>query len=67
MQKKNVKVVLAASYFDANRVHMATERVGAMPVIVPLNAEPGSAAPDYFGLIDLWLSELARAFSEIDS
>lgn len=58
--RERVRVILAASYFDARQVESIAERTGCTAVIVPLG--PGVAeAPDYFALIDLWVGRLAAA------
>lgn len=62
MQEQGLRVILAASYFDANKVETVARRGGAQAVIVPMynGARPG--LDDYFDLVDLWVGSLAAAF-----
>jgi len=65
MGNEDLRVLLAASYFDRSRVETVARRGDAVAVIVPM--QPGTpAAEDYFALVDGWVSGLARAFSESD-
>jgi len=64
MKKNNVTVVLAANYFDENKVRTICEKVGANPVIVPLYVDGAKDTGDVFKLIDLWIEKLKSAFSE---
>jgi zinc/manganese transport system substrate-binding protein len=61
MRDRNVRIVLAANYFDENQVKAVASKVGAIPVIVPLyvGGEPG--VYDYFELVDLWVGRLLDA------
>jgi ABC-type Zn uptake system ZnuABC Zn-binding protein ZnuA len=62
MKANNVKVILAANYFDEFKVKKICNAVGATPVIVPMfvNGAPGSE--NIFKLVDLWINSLAKAF-----
>ncbi len=62
MERENIRVILAANYFDERKVREIAERVGATPVIVPMGIMEGSEADTYFHLIDLWIRELRTAF-----
>ena len=64
MKKNNVSVVLAANYFDENKVRTICEKVGANPVIVPLYVDGAVDTGDVFKLIDLWIEKLKSAFKE---
>ena len=64
MKKNNVTVVLAANYFDENKVRTICEKVGANPVIVPLYVDGAEDTGDVFKLIDLWIEKLKLAFEE---
>lgn len=61
METREVRVLLAASYFSRGQVETIAERTGATPLIVPLGPSDLSA-DGYLALVDLWVSELARAF-----
>jgi ABC-type Zn uptake system ZnuABC Zn-binding protein ZnuA len=62
MRKNEVKVLLAANYFDENKVKTICGKVGAEPVIVPMFVEGTSGTENVFKLIDLWISKLNEAF-----
>jgi zinc/manganese transport system substrate-binding protein len=62
MRNRQVRVLLSTNYYDRNQVLGVAQRTGAKAVIVPSNTG-GSNGPDtYFDLVNLWVSELARAF-----
>jgi zinc/manganese transport system substrate-binding protein len=63
MQNQNIGVLLAASYFQQNRVETIASRGGATLVQVPLAPGVVPGADDYFSLVDLWVGRLANAFS----
>ncbi|HET9228190.1 MAG TPA: metal ABC transporter substrate-binding protein [Thermoanaerobaculia bacterium] len=61
MKQKDVKVVLAPSYYPPNEAKAIAERTGASALIVPLG--PTSTQADaYFNLIDSWVNQLAQAY-----
>ena len=61
MKQRNIRVILAASYFDEKQIRGVAARTDAVPVIVPLyvGGEPG--VDDYFELLDLWVTRLLSA------
>jgi len=63
MKKKGVKVILAASYFDRQKINSVAARVGAQTVIVPVYSGALQETPDYFSLVDYWISSLKKAFA----
>ena len=63
MKKNNVQVLLAANYFDENKVRRICEKVGAIPVIVPMFVDGAPNTENVYKLFDLWISELNKAFS----
>ena len=63
MQEQGLGVVLAASYYDRNKVETVAERGGARAVIVSLSPVENGEPPNYFALVDLWVSQLAAAFA----
>lgn len=65
MRKNNVKVLLAANYFDENKVRTICDKVGAEPVIVPMFVEGAPGTENVFKLIDLWINKLNEAFSKM--
>jgi ABC-type Zn uptake system ZnuABC Zn-binding protein ZnuA len=62
MKKHNVKVLLAANYFDENKVRRICEKVGAKPVIVPMFVGGAPDTENIYKLIDFWIGELNNAF-----
>jgi len=65
MKKNNVKVVLAANYFDENKVNTICKKVGAIPVIVPMYVNGAPGTEDVFKLTDYWIDHLSNAFEKI--
>ncbi len=65
MKKNNVRVVLAANYFDENKVKNICDRVGAIPVIVPMYVDGAPGTDDVFKLVDYWVNHLRSAFLEL--
>jgi zinc/manganese transport system substrate-binding protein len=61
MQSRRVPVILAANYFDAEKVRGVAAKVGAAPVIVPLYVGGAPGAGDVFELFDLWVDALLKA------
>jgi len=61
MHRDDIKVLLAANYFQRDQIDAIAERTGATAVVVPLG--PVENGPhDYFQLIDSWVDGLAAAF-----
>ena len=61
MRERKIQVLLSNTYYDRSQVEEVARRTGATAVIVPSNTgAPGVTT--YFDLINLWVSELARAF-----
>lgn len=63
MRDENIGVLLAASYFQQNRVETISSRGGATLVQVPMAPGVARGADDYFSLVDLWVDRLAAAFN----
>lgn len=66
MREQRVPLILAANYYDEDKVRHVAATVGAVPVIVPMyvGGEPG--VDDPFALVDLWLDRLTRGLAEAD-
>jgi ABC-type Zn uptake system ZnuABC Zn-binding protein ZnuA len=58
MMDEDVEVVFAANYFDENQVARICEKVGAVPVVVPLSVGGVPEVTDYFELVDYWIDSL---------
>lgn len=62
MRERRVPVLLSTNYYDHNQVREVAERTGAKAVIVPSNTDGAPGVHSYFDLVNLWITELARAF-----
>jgi len=60
MRQRNVRIILAANYFDEQKVRVVANRVGAEAVIVPVYAGGVPGTDSYFKLVDYWISELLK-------
>jgi len=58
MREKNIRIILAASYFDEHKVRTVANKTGAQAVIVPLFVGGTPETEDYFQLVDYWINEL---------
>ncbi len=66
MRVRQIKVILAANYFDEQKIRTVAERVDAIPVIVPLYVGGTHDADNYFDLVDLWTRRLLDAARETE-
>jgi ABC-type Zn uptake system ZnuABC Zn-binding protein ZnuA len=64
MRAREIKVILAANYFDEQKIRTVAGRVNAVPVIVPLYVGGDEGTDTYFDLVDHWTSRLVRAVQE---
>ena len=62
MRDQHIEVLLSTNYYDRNQVLGVAQRTGAQAVIVPSNTGGSTGVATYFDLMNLWVSELARAF-----
>lgn len=61
MRRRQIKIILAANYFDEHKIRTVAGRVNAIPVIVPLYVGGAEGVEDYFALVDRWVSGLLEA------
>ena len=61
MRVRNIRIILAANYFDEQKIRTVAGRVGAEPVIVPLYVGGAPGVEDYFELVDNWIGQLLMA------
>ena len=61
MKKNNIKVMLAANYFDVGKVRSVAKRVDASPVVVALAPGGEKGMNDFFDQFDIWLDRLVKA------
>jgi len=62
MRSLDVRVVLAANYFDESKINRICSAVDARAVIVPLYVGGAAGTEDCFKLVDLWLDGLLDAY-----
>jgi len=62
MRTQHIQVLLSTNYYDRNQVMEVAQKTGAKAVIVPSNTGGQAGINTYFDLMNLWISELARAF-----
>jgi ABC-type Zn uptake system ZnuABC Zn-binding protein ZnuA len=62
MQRLDVKVVLAANFYDENKVKMICRTVGATPIIVAMSVEGVPEVRTYFELVDHWVRSLRAGY-----
>jgi ABC-type Zn uptake system ZnuABC Zn-binding protein ZnuA len=63
MRERGVRVLLSTGYYDHAQVREVAARTGARAVIVPSTTGGGSGTATYIDLVNLWMSELVRAFA----
>lgn len=61
MRKRDIRIILAANYFDEQKVRTVADRTGAKAIIAPLFVGGAPGIDDYFQLVDYWTDELIRA------
>jgi len=64
MKDHSIKVILAANYYDEDKVRMIASRVGAKAIIVPTSVYGVSEVKSCFDLFDLWVDKLVNAFNK---
>jgi len=66
IKNQDIRVLLAANYFEQRKPQLIADRTGIVPVIVPtsVNGEPG--VDTYFKLFDSWVSGLLDGFALAD-
>ena len=61
MRKREIHIILAANYFDEQKVRIVADRTGAKAVIAPLFVGGTPETDDYFKLVDYWTDKLIKA------
>ena len=61
MKERNIKIILAANYFDEQQVKSVAARTDAEAVIVPIYVGGAEGTEDYFKLVDFWVDGLLKA------
>jgi len=65
MRAEDVRVLIAAVYFDQGKVRTVAERAGAVPVIIPMGVT--AQFPTYWDVVDFWVRTIAEAFQGRES
>jgi ABC-type Zn uptake system ZnuABC Zn-binding protein ZnuA len=61
MHDDNIRIILAANYFDEHKVRTIAGKTGAEAVVVPLFVGGTPETEDYFKLVDYWVDSLLQA------
>ena len=61
MRGRDIRIILAANYFDEQKIRTVANRVDAEAVIVPLYVGGEPEVTDYFQLVDCWVERLLAA------
>ena len=61
MKEKNIGIILAANYFDEQKIKTVAARTNAEAVIVPIYTGGAEGTQDYFKLVDFWVDGLLKA------
>jgi ABC-type Zn uptake system ZnuABC Zn-binding protein ZnuA len=61
MRERDVRILLAANYFDEQKIRTVAARANAEAVIVPLYVGGAEGISDYFQLVDHWVASLLEA------
>ncbi len=64
MKDNDIRVILAASYYNQDQVKDVAAKTGAVAVIVPAYVNGVSETDDYFALMDYWVANLLAAATE---
>ena len=62
MKEQKIQVLLSTNYYDRNQVQEVAARTGAQAVIVPGNVEGAPGVNTYLDLVNVWVTDLARAY-----
>jgi len=61
MKERDIKIILAANYFDEQKIKTVAARTNAEAVIVPIYTGGAEGTEDYFKLVDYWVDGLLKA------
>jgi ABC-type Zn uptake system ZnuABC Zn-binding protein ZnuA len=61
MKERNIRIILAANYFDKQKVNTVADRTGAKAVVAPLFVGGVKGTDTYFDLVDYWVDNLVDA------
>jgi len=66
MREQNVKLIIAANYFDESKVREIAEKVGATALITPMAVNGVPEVDNFFKLVNFWVSGVKGAFTVTD-
>ena len=66
MKERNIGIILAANYFDEQKIKTVAARTNAEAVIVPIYTGGAEGTEDYFKLVDYWVDGLLKAAEKKD-
>ncbi|MBN2375092.1 MAG: zinc ABC transporter substrate-binding protein [Sedimentisphaerales bacterium] len=61
MRQRDIRIILAANYFDEQKIQTVAHRVNAQAVIVPIYTGGAPDTETYFKLVDYWINHLLIA------
>jgi len=61
MKERDIRIILAANYFDEQKIRTVASRTNSEAVIVPVYVGGTKGTEDYFKLIDYWIDNLLKA------
>jgi len=61
IKERNIRIILAANYFDEQKIKTVATRTNAEAVIVPIYTGGAEGTEDYFKLVDFWVDGLLKA------
>jgi len=61
MKERDIRIILAANYFDEQKVRTVASRTSSEAVIVPVYVGGAEGTGDYFKLVDCWIDNLLKA------
>jgi zinc/manganese transport system substrate-binding protein len=64
MKEQDIRVMLAANYFDAAKIRLVAEQTGALPVITALSVGGQPGMDSFFDQFDIWIGLLCAAFEQ---
>jgi len=66
MKERDIGIILAANYFDEQKIKTVAARTNAEAVIVPIYTGGAKGTEDYFKLVDYWVDGLLKAAEKKD-
>ncbi|RKY09044.1 MAG: hypothetical protein DRP66_03130 [Planctomycetota bacterium] len=61
MKERDIRIILAANYFDEQKIKTVASRTNAEAVIVPIYVGGADGTEGYFKLVDYWVDGLLKA------